>query len=234
MKTTILDLLTSKKFLAALSAIILYLAGRFGFQLDPAALDRIFAALLVYVGAQGVADVGKSAALIHADAPSNDNTQVTVTNVANTPSGGGLATAAMLVAVLFGGLVTAPGCASWDTVKADTSAVAHGAVACAKADVPAIKALGLQLTTEALVSALGGHGVPWAQLELEAEAGAKAQGVAVGSCAFGQLIADLAKLLPAPSTPTVMARADDGRGDLATLKAHLGVASVDLGDGRVM
>ena len=66
MTTVLKDLFTSKKFLAALSAVILYLTGRFGFQLDPAALDRIFAALLVYVGAQGVADVGKSAAAINA------------------------------------------------------------------------------------------------------------------------------------------------------------------------
>lgn len=181
------------------------------------------------------AKVDELLALIRGISPAPPSVTVTnVTSPAPTPAPmGGPAVTAMLVALLFGGMVT-QGCASWDTVKADTSAVAHGAVVCAKADVPAIQALGLLLTTEALASALGGHGIPWAQLELEAEAGAKAQGVAVGSCAFGQLIADLAKLLPAPTTPTVMARADDGRGDLAALKAHLGVASVDLGDGRVM
>ncbi len=66
MKQTILDLLTSKKFLAALAAIIVYVAGHFGFNVDPALLDRISAALLVYVGAQGIADHGKSAAEIAA------------------------------------------------------------------------------------------------------------------------------------------------------------------------
>jgi len=64
MKTALLDLFASKKFLAALAAIIVYVGGRFGFAIDPATLDRIFAALLVYVGAQGIADNGKSAAQI--------------------------------------------------------------------------------------------------------------------------------------------------------------------------
>lgn len=61
MKQTLLDLFTSKKFLAAVTAITIYVAGRFGFDVDTAVLDRIFAAFLVYVGAQGVADVGKEA-----------------------------------------------------------------------------------------------------------------------------------------------------------------------------
>jgi hypothetical protein len=68
MKNALLDLFTSKKFLAALTAIIVYVAGRFGFDVDTAVLDRIFAALLVYIGAQGIADHGKSAAQITAGA----------------------------------------------------------------------------------------------------------------------------------------------------------------------
>jgi hypothetical protein len=64
MKNALLDLFTSKKFLTALTAIIVYLAGRFGFDVDTAVLDRIYAALLVYIGAQGIADNGKSAAQI--------------------------------------------------------------------------------------------------------------------------------------------------------------------------
>jgi hypothetical protein len=66
MKSVLIDLFTSKKFLAALTAIAVYVAGRFGFDLDTAALDRIVAAFLVYIGAQGVADAGKSAAAINA------------------------------------------------------------------------------------------------------------------------------------------------------------------------
>jgi hypothetical protein len=65
MKATLLELLTSKKFLATVTAVVVYVAGRWGFDVDTAALDRIFAALLVYVGAQGAADVGKSAALVN-------------------------------------------------------------------------------------------------------------------------------------------------------------------------
>jgi hypothetical protein len=68
MKNALLDLVTSKKFLAALTAIIVYVAGRFGFNVDTAVLDRIYAALLVYIGAQGIADNGKSAAQITAAA----------------------------------------------------------------------------------------------------------------------------------------------------------------------
>lgn len=64
MKQALFDLFTSKKFLAAVAAIVVYVAGRFGFDVDPAALDRIFTALMVYVGAQGIADHGKSAAEI--------------------------------------------------------------------------------------------------------------------------------------------------------------------------
>jgi hypothetical protein len=66
MKQALIDLFTSKKFLAVLAAIVVYIAGRFGFDVDPASLDRIFAALMVYVGAQGIADHGKSAAEIEA------------------------------------------------------------------------------------------------------------------------------------------------------------------------
>lgn len=65
MKAVVFELLSSKKFLTAVGAGIVWVAGRWGFNIDPATLDHIFAALLVYVGAQGAADVGKSAALIN-------------------------------------------------------------------------------------------------------------------------------------------------------------------------
>ena len=68
MKSVLLDLFTSKKFLAALTAIVVYIAGRFGFDVDTAVLDRIYAAFLVYIGAQGIADSGKSAAQVTAAA----------------------------------------------------------------------------------------------------------------------------------------------------------------------
>lgn len=62
--TVLKDLLSSKKFVAMLVAIAVFVAGRFGLDVDPATLDHVFAAILVYVGAQGIADNGKSAALI--------------------------------------------------------------------------------------------------------------------------------------------------------------------------
>jgi hypothetical protein len=64
MKAVLYEMLTSKKFLTAVGAGIVWVAGRWGLNIDPSTLDHIFAALLVYVGAQGVADNGKSAALI--------------------------------------------------------------------------------------------------------------------------------------------------------------------------
>jgi len=77
--TVLKDLLSSKKFVAMLVAIAVFVAGRFGLDVDPATLDHVFAAILVYVGAQGVADHGKEAAKINGamamalHKPANDN-----------------------------------------------------------------------------------------------------------------------------------------------------------------
>ncbi len=65
-RATLQELLTSKKALAVITAILVYVAGHFGFDLDPAALDRVFGAILVYVVAQGAADIGKGAAQVAA------------------------------------------------------------------------------------------------------------------------------------------------------------------------
>lgn len=63
---TLRDLFTSKKFLAALTAGLILLAGwvarAAGADVDQGTLDRVLIALLTYVGAQGLSDVGKSAA----------------------------------------------------------------------------------------------------------------------------------------------------------------------------
>lgn len=104
MKTTLLDLFTSKKFLAAVSAVAIYIAGRFGFDLDPAALDRIFAAFLVYVGAQGVADAGKSAALIRAAAPANDNQVANQVVIAPRAAQAGRASLLAMALIAIGGV----------------------------------------------------------------------------------------------------------------------------------
>ena len=111
MTTVLKDLFTSKKFLVALSAIIVYIGGRFGFDVDPAALDRIFAALLVYVGGQAVADAGKSAALIRAAAPANDN--AIPLGVPREAQAGRVGIVVMLVLALGGaGLALSSGCAT--------------------------------------------------------------------------------------------------------------------------
>lgn len=64
MKSALLEMLQSKKFLAMMSAVIVFVVGRVGFDIDASKLDPIWQMILVYVGAQGIADHGKSAALI--------------------------------------------------------------------------------------------------------------------------------------------------------------------------
>lgn len=194
MKQTLIDLFTSKKFLAALTAVIVYLAGRFGFDVDTPTLDRIFAAFLVYVGAQGIADHGKSAATIAAAA----GDMAPIGASAPRPPAG--AFPAVLVALLL--LAGAGSLTACATLKADATAIAAGVVTCAKGDVPAAKALGLQLGTEALADVLAGRTEAqiWTHVSADAEAATKVQGLAVASCGFGGLVAELDQLLhPAPA-----------------------------------
>lgn len=66
MWNTVKDLLKSKKALMALVALIVFVAGRFGLQLDKAELAGVVGPLWAYVIAQGVADKGKEAAKIEA------------------------------------------------------------------------------------------------------------------------------------------------------------------------
>jgi hypothetical protein len=144
---------------------------------------------------------------------------------------------ALAASLLFWAPLLVSGCAA---TQAKLDAIEAGVVKCAKADLPAVKSVGLQLATEALASVFGGGAVPWASLEAEAEAAAKIQGVAVGSCAFGDLIADLARLLPAPSArvaagvaaaPVLLDPLAGGRSALAALKSKLGVTAIDTGAG---
>lgn len=81
MKDTIAEMLTSKKFLAflagALAAILIKLAGKYQIALDQATADsiadRVVGLAAVYIGGQGLADFGKHAAEIHADAQAMSN-----------------------------------------------------------------------------------------------------------------------------------------------------------------
>lgn len=59
MLQTVKDMLASKKFLAALIAAIVWVAGRFGAELNSEELMPVVAPLWAYILGQGVADIGK-------------------------------------------------------------------------------------------------------------------------------------------------------------------------------
>lgn len=65
MKNTLSELLTSKKFLAVLAAILSYAIGQ-QLGVDQNTLQHVWVALLGYAGFQGIADFGKSAAQVGA------------------------------------------------------------------------------------------------------------------------------------------------------------------------
>jgi hypothetical protein len=59
---TIRDLFGSKKFLAALVGLIVWIASVAGFDLDPDAVDKMLALTIVpFIIGQGIADHGKEA-----------------------------------------------------------------------------------------------------------------------------------------------------------------------------
>ena len=64
MMAVIKEMLTSKKFLAALLAAIVWIAGRFGAHLDYDALMGAVTPLWLYVVGQALADHGKSAEIV--------------------------------------------------------------------------------------------------------------------------------------------------------------------------
>lgn len=60
------DLLTTKKFWTAIIAVITLIAASKGFDVDPKTLWGIVGIFVTLLGAQGLTDMGKSAALINA------------------------------------------------------------------------------------------------------------------------------------------------------------------------
>lgn len=181
--TVIRELLSSKKFLAALAAIIVYVAGRFGLDIQPGALDPIWQALLVYVGAQGIADAGKSAAQVRAAAaPAKDPPAIAVAPVVMP----------MVVAVIAAVVMATTGCA---TGKALPGAATTAVIDCTKADAGAIGAVVASLAAQAVVSALGAGAIDWSAIE----SAAWAQGKAVGGCALAETVAALGRE-PAPAS----------------------------------
>ncbi len=199
MKATLIDLFTSKKFLAALTAVVVYVAGRFGFDVDTATLDRILAAILVYIGAQGIADQGKSAELVRAanwpGLPAGIEPPVAVRD---TPAESPRAIAALAgrlppvaVLLLVVGLVgsTQLSCA---TIKAAPPVAEHAVIDCVRADQAPILELVVQLGVDALTYALHAAPVDWDALE----ASAWAQGKTTGGCALAQFVRALSTKQP--------------------------------------
>lgn len=54
------ELLTSKKFIASIVGVIVTIAGKYGLELDEAALATIISPLIAYIVGQGIADHGKN------------------------------------------------------------------------------------------------------------------------------------------------------------------------------
>jgi len=69
------ELIMSKKFQAAIFSTIILIAAKFGFQLDATTLGILASPLVAYIGAQGLADFGKPAAVIQAAAAIESNEQ---------------------------------------------------------------------------------------------------------------------------------------------------------------
>lgn len=74
MRQILLELVSSKKFIAVVVASVVYAGGRLGLRIDEQLLEHIYTALLVYVGAQGVADFGKGATQVREKAKKLEGT----------------------------------------------------------------------------------------------------------------------------------------------------------------
>lgn len=96
MKTALIALLSSKKFLMAILAIVAAVAARFGLGFDPAAALALVSPLIAAIVAQGVADHGSTAATINAAAAPTTKLEVT------TPAPSGSSPAAAVIAKVGG------------------------------------------------------------------------------------------------------------------------------------
>jgi hypothetical protein len=223
MKTVLLDLFTSKKFLAALTAVIVYVAGRFGFDVDAATLDRIYGAFLVYVGAQAIADTGKSAARIHAEAESSP-LQPLDTPRARDPQAGRVSLALVaLIAFAGGGLLLTSSCATAPNaavIAAIPGAAKQAVVACGKeAEAPA-KELLQELGTQAIAQLLRLGRIDWDALEERAWA----QGLVTGGCAYTEFTRAIAAAAASSevSARTLVAEVDPALASLERFRARAG------------
>lgn len=80
MKKALAELFASKKFLMMLTGIIVAVGAKYGLQLDADLVNLIIGLIGVFILGQGIADNGKSAAQIKADAPQMPE-QVNIQNV---------------------------------------------------------------------------------------------------------------------------------------------------------
>lgn len=191
MKSVLVDLFTSKKFLAALTAVIVYVAGRFGFDVDTAVLDRIFAAFLVYVGAQGVADVGKGAAQVQE--------QATAARIASfgAPPAGLESGAVLRQAAPLGALALMLGLAAGSQLActaAQRTATGPALIDCTAANGAAIGATAASMRSDCVVAGT----TSWTCVETHAAAVA----VAIGGCAFLEVLAAQPKTSAAAASST--------------------------------
>lgn len=65
-KGPLLEMLKSKKFIALLIGVLITVASKFGFTFGVDVQDKLVDLIMVYIGAQGVADAGKSFAIANA------------------------------------------------------------------------------------------------------------------------------------------------------------------------
>jgi uncharacterized membrane protein (DUF441 family) len=68
MNDAIRGLLLSKKFIAAISGVVVALATKKGFHLDTDMVGVLLSPIVAYIVSQGIADKGKAAAVIEAAA----------------------------------------------------------------------------------------------------------------------------------------------------------------------
>lgn len=125
-----------------------------------------------------------------------------------------------VLALLLGGLLAVPACA---TVKTDAAAAKVAVVECAKQDAAPILSALAQFGAQAALSALTGGSIDWSGIE----AAALVQGKVVGGCALTRFVAELAKA-PKTTARALIAGPDpaaDGQAAIARLSTRFAGAT---------
>lgn len=140
-----------------------------------------------------------------------------------TPERGAVTYGVMFTSLaIFAVLAIVVGCAG---LKAEVKSIGNGIVTCAKADLPKIGALELQLNRE-LIDQLAANGKPdWQALKSDATSAVKAQGLDVAACAFGRLVTEVDDLF---SSGASFVATTDPRDVYASFQTENGLVRVDL------